>query len=96
MFEGQFQGGDFLGRAGGKVGDGLVLDLAILAEGAAQQMPNVSFVAALGGGGVDIHAGYHKREIIFCQQNIIKYLCWLHYFRRISRIVFCYQDVGRF
>jgi hypothetical protein len=55
VLEGEFDGGDFLRRAFGEVGDGAVLDLAVLAEGLAQQDAGVNFVLGLNFAGVQIH-----------------------------------------
>ena len=41
MFEGQFDGQEFLLGTGGEVGDGTVFDFAILAEGLAEEDPAI-------------------------------------------------------
>jgi hypothetical protein len=56
MFEGQFDGQEFLLGTGGEVGDGTVFDFAILAEGLAEEDPAIGF--AVGGSlrAVEIHS----------------------------------------
>ena len=58
MFEGETDGGDFLRGALGEVGDGAVLDLALIAEGFTKQDARVDLGADTGFAEIEVHSDY--------------------------------------
>ena len=59
MFEGEFDGLEFLLGTGGEVGDGAVFDFAVLAEGLAQEDPAIGVAIDRGLGAVEIHSEHN-------------------------------------
>ena len=56
MFEGQFDGLEFLLGTVGEVGDGAMFDFAVLAEGLAEEDPVIGLAIELGFGAVEINS----------------------------------------
>ena len=56
MFEGQFDGLEFLVGTGGEIGNGAVFDFALLAEGLAQEDPAIGVAIDRGLRAVEIHS----------------------------------------
>ena len=56
MFEGEFDGLEFLLGTVGEVGDGAMFDFAVLAEGLAEEDPVIGLAIELGFGAVEINS----------------------------------------
>ena len=71
MFERQFDGLEFLRRTSGEIGDGAVFDLAVLAEGLAQEHPVIGFAVDRGLGAVEIHSEHNIVALLHaCKEYI--------------------------
>jgi hypothetical protein len=64
----------------GQVGDGAMLDLALVAIGLAQQGAGIRFAIAVNGGDINVHSGYYHSHIrIDSQDHIMQYLVDTNY-----------------
>jgi hypothetical protein len=59
MLESQFDGLELLSGTGGEIGDGVVFDLAVLAEGLAEEHPVIGGALHRGVGAVELHSEHN-------------------------------------
>ena len=74
MFEGKFDGLEFLLGTVGEVGDGAMFDFAVLAEGLAEEDPVIGLAIELGFGAVEINSEHVIIKISAPCKTIIDYI----------------------